>query len=1114
MKNLLKFVFSAIVMMIAGVVAYSQVTTSSISGRVVDADGAVAGAPVIATHVPSGSNYYTVTDAKGNYRINAVTPGGPYNVVVEMLGYRVNETKGVYATLGDDVTVNAVLEVESMGLEAAVFVADGLGSTSMTRPGAGTSISQRTMESLPTSSRSINDVLRLTPQASVTTNGLALGGGNYRSSYVTVDGAAFNNAFGIGQNLPAGGAPISLDAIEQMSVNITPYDVRQSGFTGGAINAVTKSGTNEWHASVYNYYKSNAVTGYKVAGEDINKTKFLDNTTGVTVGGPIIKNKLFFFVNAEYSLDETPGSTVVVRGSDSDAFNPTGKSVSRPTEKFMNEVLEYLQSKYNYNPGRYQNYSLSTPDWKVMARIDWHIDSDNRLNVRVSHTSNKYSSAPSSSVNPINPNPYDRNNYGRTSIFAQYFESSRYFQEQNFTSVAAELNSRLLDGKLNNLLRLTWSHQNEPRSFVGDDFPTVDILLPTSVDASGKPIVDDANNPSTAKAVLTSFGPDPFTYGNLRDVHTLVATDEMTYRLGINNFTAGVQFEWDLTKNGYMQGGMGYYVYDSWEQFKAGGKPAAFAITHSNRSDLKQVFPSFTYMQSSFYFQDELKFSERFKLTAGLRLEVPIYPDIAGNENKDFTNIAAAAGTSITGMKTSDMPKMTVNFSPRLGFNWDVTGDRTVVLRGGAGLYTGRVPFVWIVSAVGNSNCMQAQYIDADGTGANTPSFHSNLNDILTDIYGGAFTAQDLPAPQQTTILAKNLKMPTVLKSSLAADFNLPLGIKASLEGIYNKNLSEVYVDKLGQKEDGVGVTWPGEPKARPNVVSENIKNSAGQKVTPYYLYNVNDPSKLGWYYSVTAKLEKSFAFGLSLMAAYTRSGGKTLSDGIGDQLSSAFNTNTYNVMGSHTPELGYGTYVSPNRVIANVSYRIPEGRNLATTIGVFYEGYNLGYVGNSYSYTRHSYLVGAKSGKNTNSLTGDGGALSLVYIPTDAELDAMPFSSDENKAAYKAFLASDKYLSSHRGQYSERGAVVMPWNNRISIKVAQDVMFRIAGKLQTLTLGVDINNVGNMLNSKWGNVQKLSSDTILTIEGGKYTFSEPKWTPLQTTMSTWNLLFTARYAF
>ena len=1109
MKKSTKFVILAFILMIAGSVAYAQVTTSSIAGRVTDAEGPVAGAPVIATYTPSGSNYYTVTDADGSYRINAVIPGGPYTVTVDMLGYRKVETTGIYATLGDVVTVNSVLEVERMGLDAAVFIADA-NNTSMTRPGAGTSISQRTMQNLPTTSRQLNDVLRLTPQAVVTSDGLAIGGGNFRSSYVTVDGAAFNNAFGIGQNLPAGGAPISMDALEQLSVNITPYDVRQSGFTGGAINAVTKSGSNEWHASVYNYYRSNYVTGYKVAGEDITKTEFLNNTTGITLGGPIVKNKLFFFVNFEYAPGSVPGTTYRVRN---DASEEISNDVHRPTVAFMDEVVKYLDETYGYNPGAYQNYKVATPSWKVLARVDWNINDNHRFNVRYSQTMNNAASAPSNSVNPIVPNPYNRTDYGRTSKYAGYFQSNRYLTGQNFYSLAGELNSRFLGGAVTNLFRVTWSHQDESRSFYGDNFPTVDILGDTV----------DGN-----KSVITSFGPDPFTFGNVRDVQTVIATDEVGIRFGIHNVTLGAQFEWNDTKNGFMQGGLGYYVYDSWDDFKAAGKPTAFAITHSNRDDLKQVFPSFQYMQASWYAQDEISFSERFKLTAGLRFDLPIYPDISGNENKEFSTLGAP-GNTLYGLKTSDMPMSSVAMSPRIGFNWDVFGGKYLVLRGGAGIYTGRIPFVWIVSVAGNSNSLQAQYIDTDGTGANTPNFHANLSDILNDIYGGAFKAQDLYAPTAPTIISKDLSMPTTIKTSLAADFKLPFGFRGSIEGIYNKDLTGVYLNLLGQKATGEK-TYPGEPAPRPVFSSEGITNSLGSKVTPYYLYTVSDPSKLGYYYSATAKIERDFTFGLSIMAAYTRSGNKTLSDGIGDQVTSAYNTISYNVLGSSNPELGYGTYVSPNRVVASLGYRIPEGRHLASTIGVFYEGYNLGFMG-TYSYTRYSYTIGADGGnwetdaegKNiwkakavNGALVADGGANNLVYIPTDAELESMNFSDAANKDAYKEFLSSDPYMSTHRGQYSQRGAMAMPWINRFNVKFAQDIMFSIAGKVQTITLGVDINNIGNLFNSNWGVPKQLSSDNILTYRTnlGEYVFTAPKWVPYKNTFSTWNMMFTVRYSF
>ena len=1085
MRQFIRIALLAIVTMIAGVVAHAQVTTASMSGRVTDSEGAVIGAPVVAVYQPTGASYYAVTDNNGAYRINGLTPGGPYTVTVEMLGYRAVVNQGVYAPLGEVVTINAVLEEESLSLDAAVFVADGNDSSfNINRAGAGTSVSQRTMNNLPSVNRSMNDVMKLTPQASTTTNGLAVGGGDYRSSYVTVDGAAFNNAFGIGSNLPAGGSPISLDAIEQMSVNITPFDVRLSGFTGGAINAVTKSGTNEYKASVYNYYTSEAVRGSKVAGEDIVNGEFLNNTVGVTLGGPIIKNKLFYFINGEYTWDTVPGSNKVVStasGRVDPNFTP-GEITVRPTASFMEEVKDYLDTEYKYDPGRYQGYSFATPDYKLMARLDWIINDANKLNVRFSHTHNYNSSAPSNSVNPINPNPYDRNTYGRTSDYAMYFESQRYFQEQNFTSVAAELNSRIND-TMDNMFRVTWSHQNEPRSFVGSAFPTVDIL----------------ENVGDTRAVLTSFGPDPFTYGNLRDVQTIVATNEFSLTTGIHNVVLGLQFEYDNTKNGFMQGGLGYYVYDSWESFKAKGKPVAFAITHSNRDDLAQVYPSFDYMQYSWYAQDEVDFSDNFKLTAGLRFELPVYPDIPNNENKEYLRLAAGSRT-MRGTSTADMPLARPNVSPRIGFNWDVLRDRSLVVRGGSGIYTGRIPFVFIVSAAGNSNNLQAQFIDPDGKNPNTPNFHTSVEDILKDIYNGSFHAQDLAAPTGATIMDKNLRMPTTWKSSVAVDARLPFGIKGTLEGIYNYDLVTVQANRLGYVQGTQ--TLPGEPGSRAKWTSENIKNSQNSAIAPYYLTNSDQH---GHYWSVTAQLQKDFASGLSLMAAYTRSESMSIQEGSGDQVSSLFSGGNYSVNGSNLPELGHSAFVSPNRLIANVSYRLKEGKNFATTFGLFYEGYNHCYVG-GYSFTRRSYVM--------DNVTGEGGSANLMWIPTDSQLGQMPFKDDENRAAFKSFIEADKYLSAHRGEYSIRGAKVAPWQHRFNLKVAQDFVLDIANRPTTLQIGVDVLNVANLLNSNWGLATLYDRENILTFKDGVYTFTAPVETKYASTVNTWQALFSARLFF
>ena len=435
------------------------------------------------------------------------------------------------------------------------------------------------------------------------------------------------------------------------------------------------------------------------------------------------------------------------------------------------------------------------------------------------------------------------------------------------------------------------------------------------------------------------------------------------------------------------------------------------------------------------------------------------------------------------------------------------------MVRGGSGLYTGRIPFVWIVSVAGNSNCIQAQYIDTDGTNPNTPSFHATTDEILKDIYGGTFKAQDLAAPTGATLIDKNLKMPTTWKTSLAVDVNLPGGIKGSIEGIYNYDFNTVQALRLGYVE-GDGIQLPGEPGKRASWTSERIKNSLGGTVSPYYLTNSN---LHGTYYSVTAQLSKNFNNGLSLMAAYTRSDSKSIQEGYGDQVSSLFSGGNYSVNGSNKPELGHSAFVSPNRVIANIGYKIQEGKHLATTLGLFYEGFNHCFVG-GYSYTRYSYTFGVRSGRYVNDVTGVGGSQNLMYIPTDADLAKMNFKDEANKAAFKEFIENDSYLSKHRGQYSERGAKVAPWQNRLNLKVAQDFILDVAGKPTTLQVGVDVLNVANLINSNWGLTKQVSSENILEISKagseGVYTFNAPTVKNYRNTFNTWQLLLSARLFF
>ena len=1074
--------------------ANAQVTTSGMNGTVVDQNGQpLVGATVIAVHTPSGTQYGAVTDKNGNYNLQGLRTGGPYSVTFSFVGYQSVEFPGLMLSLGQTLKRDAFLK-DSQELEAVVIKADGKNSSmNVNRAGAVTSISNEQIELMPTVNRSMNDIMKLTPQASSTTSGLAIGGGNYRQSYVTVDGAAFNNMFGIGGNLPAGGSPISLDALEQVSVSVTPFDVRQSGFTGGAINAVTKSGTNDLKVSAYLYSKSDQLQGDKYDGGKLSLSEMRDNTLGFSIGAPIIKNKLFVFANFEREWNTTPGNSRLARTNDTGEFGGNTQ-YNRPTASKLDEMSQFLIDTYGYNPGAYQNYSVKTPGYKLMARVDWNINRNHALNVRFSRTQNKYSSAPSSSISPLNAKyTYDKDTYGRTSNYAMYFQNSRYYQEQNFTSVAAELNSRFLDSRLTNTLRYTYSHQYEPRSYDGGIFPTVDILEPTDKGVS---------------ALYASFGLDPFTEGNLREVSTHIVTDEIGYTIGKNRLVAGLQFEHDLTTNGYLQGGAGYYVYESWDDFKNNKKPLAFRIAHGNNDALSQAFPQFTYMQYSIYLQDEINFSERFKATVGLRFEVPVYPSISDNENKDFTQAFADYG----GYKTSDMPKARLSVAPRVGFNWDMTGERKYILRGGTGIFTGRLPFVWLVSVAGNSNCIQnGLTLYKSEVGENKmPSFHTNVGDMLKDVYGGTYQKQDLAANTQPTILDKKLKMPSTWKTSLALDLKLPGDVNLNIEGIYNKDINSVTVTKLGMVEKEGGIQLPGEPEARVYWNSQNIKNKEGKAINPYLITNTDDVD--GYYASISAQLSKTWGFGLSVMAAYTYSSAKNVIDGIGDQVTSAFSTNTFNKNGSNVPETGFASYVSPHRILLNVGYRLAN-KNGASNFGLYYEASQLGYIG-SYSYSRYSYTMYVQSGKYQNAVTGDGGAVNLLYIPTRSELDDMPFTSDENKEAFWNFIQKDSYLSEHVGEYSKRGGAVMPWYHTLNFRFSQDFYINVKGKRNTISLGLDVTNLANMLNRDWGNIKRMNSSSILAWDGSNYTFTAPKWSKYASTVSTWSAMFSIRYTF
>lgn len=1088
--------------------AMAQITTSSVSGKITANGEDVIGATIKAVHQPSGTVYRAVTNIDGRYSIQGMRPGGPYVLEVTYVGYKNKQVKGISLSLGQNTVLNETLSEDAAQLEDVVIVADRNNNMRTDRAGATTSINADQIEAVPTVSRSMNDLLKLTPQGANVGSGFSVGGGNYRQSYVTVDGAAFNNAFGIGGNLPGNGSPISLDALDQISVSSSPYDVRLSGFTGGAISAVTKSGTNQFKGTAYMYTTNSHLRGNKVSDYELNRLQSHSTTWGASFGGPIIKDKLFFFANGEYQSNISAGPSGTARVNASDEWSPSSGTVHRPLQSDMDNMLSFLSKNYGYNPGRYQGYSLDTPSYKFLARIDWNINENNKLNFRFSKSHDKDSSSPSSSTTPfkdsvIYPGGEDatggKSQSGRTANSGLYFESARYYQEKNFTSFAAEWNSKW--GGVNNVLRATYSYQDEPRTYVGGMFPTVDILKNGSY--------------------YMGFGPDPFTEGNLRQVKTFVATDEATWSMGIQNFTAGLQFETNKATNGFGAASAGYYVFESMDDFMNGKAPRSYGVTFPMDGS-SQFQATMKYNQFSAYVQDQVNFSDRFRLTAGLRFELPIYPELENCYNKAFAALKYKdnAGNEHS-YSTDQLPDAPLTVSPRVGFNWDILGNHKLVLRGGTGYFVGRLPFVWLVSAVSNAGCGQYTYY------YNTPSDKS-ANYLMDKFYasrdeqvkvlqqqGLAVNREDAAAPSSPTIIDKDLKMNATWKTSLALDAKLPYDVDFSLEGIYSREFNPATVINLSRYWDGKTVKLaPGDER---HYFSQSNKNN------PYMITNAGHKA---YYYSITASLAKKFDFGLNLSASYTYSKAKSYGDGVGDQVSSAYYNNRYSVNGNNDMELGYGTYVAPNRLLISASYKKDYGKNFGSEVGLIYEGMNMGYA-DGYSCTRYTYQL-------TSNVVGDYGSNGLVYIPASREAlnewnfkDNGSYTAEQQKDDFWAYINQDDYLKNHKGEYAERGGAVMPWHHQLDFKFNQNFYLNVAGQKNTLQFGVDIKNLANLLNNSWGLYKAVNNTKLLKYTAGKngaqgsFQFQKNGKNVLSKTYtnntsfnSTYSIQFSIRYIF
>ncbi|MDB5241201.1 MAG: TonB-dependent receptor, partial [Spirosoma sp.] len=842
-KNLLQFrvafkLFSSlllVVLMVGGAMAQG-VTTSSISGVITDDKGSeLPGATVVAIHTPSGTRYGTTTNATGRYTFPAVRIGGPYELTVSYVGFQELKRELQSADLGVPAVVNFKLDETGRQLSEVVVTARG-SIIDAERSGASTNFKRETFERLPTLNRSFQDFSVLTPQAGP---GFSFGGRSNLYNNFSIDGATSNNVFGLSA-LPGGQSnaqPVSVDAIQEISVQLSPYDVSQGAFTGAGVNAVTRSGTNQLQGSAYYFTKNDAFAGKSIAGielPELQRPGFTYNNYGARIGGAIIKNKLFFFGNFERETATSPGVLYPYGQSTGGVPNQPGSTLNGVVnpETDLERLRTFLVTPNNgknwtFDPGSYNNFNVPQQSTKFLAKIDWNINDNNKFTIRYNQLNAYRDVPPSGSGGFLAGPPGGRSNSNN----ALPFSNSYYRILNNLYSVFGELNSSFSQGKFANNLQIGYNVFRDTRQQGGGgavaQFPTVDILGP------------NAQN-------LTSLGPDPFTPNNRLDQDVIQVNDKFDAFLGNHTFTLGTANEFYKFYNVFTQVVNGIYQFNSISDFinnatnpTAANAPTRFYQQYSAVPGDPAPAASFRAAQFGFYAQDAYSGIKNLRVTLGLRVDIPTY---AGGSNL-LPNPTAEALTFANGEQlfVNRLPKTTPLFSPRVGFNWDVLGNKSLQVRGGAGVFTGRVPFVWISNQLSNNGVFfNTLNRGTQAANATTP-FSPNINQYVPTTVSAASTFA-------INVTAPNFKFPQVFRTNIGIDKTLPGGLVLTGEMIYTKDVNAVYIRDANLAAPVGTLAGDGRPLYGTNLL---INPAVTQAL-------VQDNTNKGYAFSLTGQVQKT----------------------------------------------------------------------------------------------------------------------------------------------------------------------------------------------------------------------------------------------------------------
>jgi len=1051
MNQLIKKLLPLVALLFFSFSASAQITTSSINGQILSDSGEkLVGATVIAVHVPSGTNYYAVANIDGRYAIQGMRPGGPYEIRVHLLGYQTSLFQDIVLQLGVTFTQDAVLTISTEELEEVVVVASPGSKFSNEKTGAATNISSSQISRMPTINRSISDIARISPYA----NGMSFAGGDGRSTNFTVDGANFNNNFGLSPNLPGGGNPISMDAIDEIQVVIAPFDVRQTNFIGGGINAITKSGTNTFKGTAYTYYRNQDMRGNKINGKELDERAKESNTVyGFTFGGPIIKNKLFFFTNFE--MEKTPGQVINYRANK--GGETAEGNVSRTLASDMQKVQDFMMQKYGYDTGSYTDFPGDQSNMKLLARIDWNINDNHRLNLRYNYTKNTAWNAPNGNSSDTG---YRLNGTYRVGNQSMAFANNMYSMDNKVQSISADLNSRFTDN-LSNQLLVTFSKIDDVRGSKSAPFPHIDIMA--GKDGSGKQIMEP----------YMSLGYELFTWNNGVHNNILTIKDDITWLKGKHKVLAGVSYEYQFADNAYMRNGTMYYRYNSLDDFLNSRTPESFAITYGWNGE-PNPNARVTFNQIGLYVQDEWSISNKFKLTYGVRFDELLFDNSDIATNKAIYDLTFRDGEKID---TGLWPKANLQISPRIGFIWDVKGDKSLKVRGGTGLFAGRLPLVFFTNMPTNAGLVQnsvqfrTSYKNGVPTGYDKrlDTFNGGMMTNVQDAIKALGLQAELNesnhvAGSKISGVDPNFKMPQIWKSSIALDWQLPVSFPLTLTGefMFNKVVSGVTIDNINIDNT---MSWKHFRGADNRLIyPSNFALNKGKNAV--VLTNTNK----GYGYTANITLNAQPVRNLDIMVAYTMTESKEVSGLPGSDPVSTWQ-GLITIDGPNFGTVQRSQYVVPHRLIASVNYFLPfkifGGKGLH--LNLFYSGSS----GSGYSYVY------------SNDMNGDGINRDLMYIPkNDSEIN---FKTDADRAAFWKFVEQDKYLNTHKGEYAEAYAARSPWVHRFDLRIAEDFAFNIGNTRHNFQLVFDFMNIGNLLNSKWGVYQTnaiSNNSAILKYEG------------------------------